>query len=137
MTTEAISSRNRKRADEPKTSDIAPFTAAPGGNPITGSGSTTTNYTINLTEDHGMAVIAATVNQGPVPDAVFVALYPGPIPSNPDSGYMPGQWFWLENTSYSLPTTCTWGSGWYIGLSQKSYSNNDSSYTLICSAGPT
>jgi hypothetical protein len=135
MKTEAIST-NSQRTDDPGAAATPRFTPGSGGQNIGLNKTVTTNYTITLTESHGMAVIEATA-AGLLPDDVFVALYPGPIPSNPDSGYLRGQWFWLESSSQSLQTSAPWGSGYYIGLSQKTYSGGDTSYTLICSAGPT
>jgi len=129
MTTQTIS----KRSDEPGTPAAQPIDPGPGGSAVTATGTVTTTYNATLTGYQGLVQIQVSV-QGLLPEDVFVALYNGPI-TNPDSGYV--AWTYVEQSNQTLKTTYPWGSGWYVGLSQKSYNGGDSSYTLICSAGPT
>jgi len=124
MKTEAIS-RNSKCTDDPGTAAPPLFTPGSGGENVSQKATVTTNYTVALTESANMVYMEATA-QGLLPDAVFVAASGDELQS-----------FWLENSSQAVTAVYRWGSGYYVGLSQKSYSGGDSSYTLLCSAGPT
>ena len=130
MKTEAIS-RNSKCTDDPGTAAPPLFTPGSGGENVSQKATVTTNYTVALTESANMVYMEATA-QGLLPDAVSVTLYGGAVASGDEL-----QSFWLENSSQAVTAVYRWGSGYYVGLSQKSYSGGDSSYTLLCSAGPT
>lgn len=130
MTTES-NNRKSKRTDEPGTPATQPFTPDVGGTPVSATGTVTTSYNIALYDNGGKAAYQVTA-EGLLPDAVFIGLYNGPVGNDKLLS-----WNWVEVNPVTLPTAYFWSSGYYVGLSQKTYSGGDSSYTLICSAGPT
>lgn len=66
-----------------------------------------------------------------IPQKAQVALYPGPIGSDPNKGYLD---YWRVE---DLPeqTDYIWGSGYYVGVSVKDEVSGD--YVLVCSAEPS
>jgi hypothetical protein len=130
MTTEIISRRGQ-RPDEPGTPATEPFSPSPGGTPVSNSAPVTTSYSLLLSNSRNMAYIQATVT-GLLAEDVVVTLYGGAVASGDAL-----QHFSLESSSQEQTMVYRWGAGYYIGLSQKSYSDGDSSYTQLASAGPS
>jgi hypothetical protein len=96
-------------------------------------------YFLSITELNGVCVLNASAQDGPLPTNTWVALYPGPPPSNPNSGYLPNGWFYMAG-SKSLQTPYPFGTGYYAAVvtcTQFNCKTNSGVYSYAVQVGPT
>lgn len=104
------------------------FQAGSDGQSLSADGGV--KFTCGITENLGFVHVTGT-GSPLIPQKAQVALYPGPIGSDPNKGYL--DYWWIED----LPkqTDYVWGTGYYVGVSIKDEVSGD--YVLVCSAGPS
>ena len=103
------------------------FQAGSDGKPLSADG--TVKFSCGIKENLGYVHVTGKASSV-IPQKAQVALYPGPIGSDPNKGYL--DYWWIED----LPkqTKYVWGSGYYVGVSIKDEVSGK--YVLVCSAGP-